>query len=88
MDFETIWSRILAHQNENFYTTGKTPMLLVYHIVGNKLCHNRTAACIYKSQIEKAWNLHPQSTADLQKKVRGPSYIYAILSDSRIKDGI
>ena len=38
-----------------------------------------------KSDFEKAIALNPQKPSDLHNDVIGPSYIYAIISDSRIR---
>lgn len=49
------------------------------------LYHNLTAAGIPRSDFVKAASLNPKNTAALHSKVRGPSYVYAIITDPRIK---
>lgn len=78
-----IWEKIKEHEGETFYLSGGEP--LVYKVEGNSISHNRTKVKINKSNFEKAVALNPQSTAELQKVVTGPSYVYAIISDERMK---
>lgn len=57
----------------------------VYEVVGDTLYHNLTSAGIPRSDFVKAASLNPKNTAALHSKVRGPSYVYAIITDPRIK---
>lgn len=83
MNAEILWAKIQQHQGETFYT-GRNKEL-VYKIVGDMLYHNLTAAGIPRSDFVKAASLNPKNTAALHSKVRGPSYVYAIITDPRIK---
>ena len=83
MDKDTIWEKICQHAGETFYTKTKLP--LIYEIRGETLYHNRTAVGIPRSQFEKAAAMNPQGPADLHNAVRGPAYVFAILSDPRIR---
>lgn len=78
-----IWQRIEDHQGEVFYQ--KTGGEFRYHLVGNCLHPDRTNRAISKSQFEKAYKLVPlENTVPLQK-LQGPSYLFAILMDRRIR---
>jgi hypothetical protein len=80
---EILWAKIQQHQGETFYTVRKKE--LVYEVVGDMLYHNLTSAGIPRSDFVKAASLNPKNTAALHSKVRGPSYVYAIITDPRIK---
>ncbi len=85
MNAEILWAKIQQHQGETFYTVQNKE--LVYEVVGNMLYHNLTSVGIPRSAFVKAASLNPKNTAALHSKVRGPSYVYAIITDPRIKCG-
>jgi len=81
--FETIWSRIVAHQGETFYT--RRGLELTYQVKGNGFYPNRTKYRISKGDFEKAYQLVPiDGPGNISRKVRGSSYIWAVLHDARI----
>jgi len=80
---ESIWENIKRHEGEVFYTV--SGLEFTYQVVGEKLIHTRSKVAIPKSAFEKADVLNPQKPSDLHNDVVGPSYIYAIISDSRIR---
>lgn len=81
---DDVWSRIEAHQGEMFYQMMGGEF--IYIIDGGHVVPNRTNQQIPKSHFEKALGLLPlKNTVPLQSKFRGPSYIYAILMDKRIR---
>jgi len=83
MDFQEIWSKILKHQNEVFYTRRR--LELSYKIDGDILYHNRTSPEIHKSDFKRAYEKFPiKNPSDIKDLVRGSAYIYAILNDKRI----
>lgn len=83
MEVQKIWDLIKQHQGEVFYTaSGKE---LVYRVEGEMVFHNRTKVGIPRRAFEKAVAINPRSTADLQKAVVGPAYVYAIITDPRMK---
>ena len=85
MDFTEVWSRIASHVGEEFtQILGGT---FRYSLVGSSLLPDRTNRLLPKAQFEKALCLVPfRSTTELQQ-FQGPSYIYAILMDPRIRRG-
>ena len=84
MDFNTVWTRILKHQGEVFYTV--TNKELTYHVIDNAVLTNRTNYPINKSQFIKAYEIGDlQGPGQISNLVRGSSYVFAILTDSRIR---
>ena len=80
---EAIWENIKRHEGEVFYTV--SGLEFTYQVVVEKLIHTRIKVAISKSAFEKAIILNPQKPSDLHNDVVGPSYIYALISDSRIR---
>jgi hypothetical protein len=81
-----VWELIARHEGEDF--TLKRGDTLVYSLDGNALRHNRSSTRIYRSQFEKALEYVPlHGPGQLSRIVVGPSYVYAILMDPRIRLG-
>jgi hypothetical protein len=84
--FETIWQRIEALQGEDFTTITGLPF--TYRIDGRALFPSRTSYRLSFGNFEKAYSLVPfPSPATISEKVRGPSYVWAILHDPRVTRG-
>ncbi len=84
LDVEVVWARILAHQGQVFHQV--KGQAFTYEIAGNALIPSTTKAKIYKSQFAKALEHLPFSkVSDVPQGVFGPSYVYAILMDPRIR---
>lgn len=84
IEIEEVWSRIKAHQREKFYQIKGGEFTYVVDMGHVK--PDRTFQQIPKSHFEKALALVPlANTVPLQKKFRGPSFIYSILMDKRIR---
>lgn len=83
-NIEEIWSRIKSHQGEKFYLIGGAEF--TYYVYGGHVRPDRVNQQIPKSNFKKALEYVPLiNTTPLQKKLRGPSYIYAVLMDNRIR---
>ena len=81
---DTVWGRIVAHQGEIFHQHKGQPF--AYRIEGNAVVPSTTEVRIQKSQFAKALGAVPfEKVADVPKNVFGPSYVYAILMDPRIR---
>ena len=80
--FEDIWNQIIENEGETFtQIRGQT---FTYEIVGNAIKPSTTNQFITKGTFQKAVDLLPvQNTSSLQH-LRGPSYLFAILTDDRI----
>jgi hypothetical protein len=84
---DKIWTRINANAGEIFYLRMGKPF--TYQVEENAIRPNTHKTLIHKGQFEKAleMNLVPaDNTKPFQEaKLWGPSYLYAILMDQRIK---
>lgn len=81
--FDSVWDRIKLNAGEPFYQIrgGK----FTYIVSGGHVIPDRTNQQIPRSHFEEAFRQTPlKNTASLQH-LRGPSYIYAILMDKRIR---
>lgn len=81
--FLSKWTHILDFKGQIFHTCEGLPF--TYLVEGNFVVTSRTKRRIHKSQFEKAFAISPlKNVAQLQNLVQGPSYVFAILTDSRI----
>jgi hypothetical protein len=81
--FSVSWNRIEKHAGELFHQMRGGEFS--YVIRSGSLIPDRTNRQIPRSNFEKAFELLPfESTAQLQS-FQGPSYIYAVLMDKRIR---
>ena len=83
MPIDTVWARIRASAGEQFYQIrGKA---FTYEVQGSSVKPEGVNQNIPRSHFEDALELVPlESTVPVQH-LRGPSYIYAILMDQRIR---
>ncbi|MDD8019999.1 MAG: hypothetical protein PHU81_02280 [Acidobacteriota bacterium] len=82
-NFEAIWQKVLGHQGETFYT--KNGEQFCYWVHGSSIKVSRTNYNLSKSDFATAYDLMPvDGPGAINNKVRGPSYIWAILHDKRI----
>jgi len=80
---ETVWSRIETHQGEEFrQVRGK---VFSYSIDGTSLIPSTTNRKLPRSEFDKALRLVPLLDTKPVQHLQGPSYIYAILMDKRIR---
>ncbi len=83
MDFQSIWLNIIHCEGEEFRTITGLPF--TYKIEDNYLNTNRTDYPLSKSEFKKAAAIKNLSgPGQISDFVRGPSYVYAILTDDRI----
>ena len=81
--FEEVWQRIRAHQGEWF--TQIRGAKFTYKSPNGFVEPDRTPQRISRSHFETAYRWVPlENTVSIQH-LRGPSYIYAILMDKRIR---
>ena len=84
MSFENTWQNIERHAGETFHTISGKP--LTYVVTGNQVITDRTQYAIHKSNFEKAWPIESISEpGKISNAVRGSSYVWAIMSDPRIR---
>ena len=83
MNIDRIWIAIITHQGEVFHTINNLPF--TYTISGNTLITSSTNYPIAKMNFIKAMEFAPLTgPGQLNQAVRGPAYVYAILTDARI----
>src|SRR5438067_2020057 len=82
-DIDTIWSRIEEHAGESFHQLRGAEF--TYVVKGGCLTPNRTNRNIPKSNFERALAFVPLQDTTALRSLQGPSYIYAILMDRRIR---
>ncbi len=83
MGFDQIWANIESCAGQEFKT--KTGLPFTYQIINGAVVPDRTEYPLAKSNFEKAAEIKDlQGPGQISDLVRGPSYVYAILTDSRI----
>jgi hypothetical protein len=81
--FEVVWRRIQQHEEETFrQIRGKE---FTYSLGGQYITLNATNQNIPKKHLEEAFSLVPLKNTVPVQHLRGPSYIYAVLMDRRIR---
>ncbi len=85
MPFDALWENIEAHAGEEFHTVTGLPF--TYEAPEDYTTPSRAKQNISRSDFEKAYELvplrNPKQIVDL---IRGPAYVYAMLTDARIRD--
>jgi len=82
-EFDAAWHRIEAFAGKEFRT--KTGLLFTYKVVGTNVVPDRTGYPLHISNFRAAFGLHPlRGPGEINTIVRGPAYVYAILTDRRI----
>jgi len=82
--FEAVWKLICECEGQIFYTIRGLPF--IYQINGNSLIPDRTQYPLSKKNFLRAFLMQPlKGPGEINTKVRGPAYVWAILNDARIK---
>ena len=80
-----VWRRIVAHEGEVFHQVKGQEF--TYEVDGRVLRPSTVKQNLSQATFERALARVPlSSTVDVQD-LRGPSYLYAILMDNRIREG-
>jgi len=86
-EFNRIWQSVGAHTGEDFSTIKGLPFR--YALAGQTVWIERDGRRIEQvlgqSEFRKAWERWPVGGPGELQDLRGPSYIFAILSDARIR---
>lgn len=85
-DIDEVWNRIVANEGETFYQIRGGEF--TYKVKGNLIILSRTNRSVAKSVFEKALELVPLENTTPVQRLQAPSYLYAILTDERIKHGL
>jgi len=79
-----MWQRIRQYAGAQFKT--KTGLPFTYRIDGSNLIPDRTGYPLHINQFRLAYQQLPlRGPSEINNLVRGPAYIYAILTDARTK---
>lgn len=81
--FKLVWKRIEDHAGETFLQ--KTGGDFRYQIKSGNLIPDRTNRRLPRSDFEKGFQLVPLASTVVLQQLQGPSYIYAVLMDPRIR---
>jgi hypothetical protein len=82
-EINSVWARIQAHQRETFHQ--KRGKAFTYSVYGNAIQLHTTEWQIPKNHVEHALERVPLQNTVSVKHLYGPSYLYAILMDPRIR---
>jgi hypothetical protein len=82
---DTIWQRISAHAGETFQQIRGGEFTYVGE--SSHIKPDRTNQQIPRGHFEEALGLVPLENAVPVQHLRGPSYIFAVLMDPRIRQG-
>lgn len=82
---DTVWARIKAREGEIFHQIRGKPFR--YEIVGSALVPEGINQNIPRAHFERALELLPLENTVPVHHLRGPSYIFAVLMDGRIRGG-
>jgi hypothetical protein len=84
-DLDEIWRRIGMHAGETFYLIRGEAF--TYVVRGTTVVPDRTRYPIHRSNFDKALGRLPFDRTTTLQDLRAPSYLYAILMDTRIRKG-
>ncbi len=82
-DITTIWARVEAHAGECFHQ--KRGDDFRYEVHGGCVIPDRTNRFLPRCEFEKALQQVPLDGPGEIRHLQGPSYIYAVLMDRRIR---
>jgi hypothetical protein len=81
--FDAAWHQIEAHADKKFRT--KTGLPFTYRVIGASVVPDRIDYSLRINNFRAAFGLLPlRGPCEINRLVRGPAYVYAILSDRRI----
>ena len=83
--FEQVWKRIVALEGDVFRQ--KRGGKFTFSVIGSTLDLDRTNQRIARAHLEEAYRLCPLANTMPVQHLRGPSYLYAILMDDRVRSG-
>ncbi len=79
-----MWQRIEASAGQQFHT--KTGVPFTYRVDGSAVIPEHTGYTLQASQFRLAFERMPLTgPGEINRLVRGPAYVYAILMDPRVR---
>lgn len=85
VSFDEVWQRIEAYAGETFRQIRGGEF--TYEVRSGTVWPDRTDRGLARSQFAQAFELVPLTTTAPLQRLQGPSYLYAILMDDRIRHG-
>lgn len=85
LSIDVVWARIRAHEGETFRQVRGGEFM--YTIASGQLRPDRTNRNLPRSDFERAVALVPLARPGQIQRLQGPSYIFAVLMDERIRGG-
>ena len=83
-DFEEVWDRVRGCAGQEFKTVRGLPF--TYKMSGDYLKPSRTNVELSKGDFRRAYELMPLTgPGRINRLVMGPAYVFAVLTDARIK---
>ena len=82
LEFDNVWTAIVRHEGQEFRQL--RGQVFKNSIKGNVLFPSTTNRALPRSQFEQAFNRRPLNGPGQINDLQGPSYLFAILTDSRI----
>jgi hypothetical protein len=82
---DSVWGRISSHAGEDF--TLSRGEAFQYEVSGRTLRPVGRVRHLSRTNFEKALRRVPLANTISVKDLQGPSYVFAILMDARIRDG-
>ena len=86
--FEMLWKVVTVLEGRVFQTITGKPFQYKIHgtgIIPHPSCGKATNRILPRKDLEKAWRRMPVSGPGELHDLQGPSYLYGILSDPRVK---
>lgn len=80
-----VWPRIEAHAGEDFRLIGG--QVFQYEVLGNYLRPIGRVRHLSRTNFAKALDRLPLYNTGSARDLQGPSYVFAILMDDRIREG-
>jgi hypothetical protein len=81
--FDTIWARIKANEGQTFRQIRGQEF--TYTVSGTTVIPSTTNQNLPRAHFEEASSLLPLENTVPVQHLRGPSYLFAVLMDSRIR---
>ena len=82
-DFTEVERRIRDHQGEKFYTRTGLPM--TYEVDGDRIKVSRAKPWLSMDAARRIWDMGPEAIlTDVDQRITGRAYLFAILRDPRI----
>jgi hypothetical protein len=83
VSFDGVWARVVAAAGQEFrQVRGKA---FTYSVQGNALVPSTTNRELPRTHFEKAWERFPVRGPGELQDLQGPSYLYAVLTDPRVR---